>query len=501
MDQYNQALIANLHPTDWVNPEPAPRYNLVVIGAGTAGLVTAAGAALLGGKVALIEKHLMGGDCTNVGCVPSKAMIRSARSVADMRYAHQFGIGVPEQIQVDFAAVMERLRRVRAAISSHDSANRFQEEFGVDVFFGEAYFSSSNTVNVAGNQLRFHRAAIATGSSPTRPPIAGLEEPGYLTNETIFSLTEQPKRLAVIGGGYIGCELAQTFQRLGSQVTLLHKNSRLLDREDADAAQIIQRVFSHEGMQVILNSKIKQVERRHTEKVIHYEDNGQEKTVSVDEILVGVGRSPNVTNLNLNAVGVEYDQKQGVIVDDYLQTTNSKIYAVGDVCMKWKFTHAADAAARIVIQNALFSMFGIGRKKLSSLTMPWCTYTDPEVAHVGMYPQDAQDQGIAVETLAVSLDHVDRAILDGETEGFAKLYVKAGTDEILGATIVARHAGDMISEITLAITNKLGVGAIANTIHPYPTQAEAIRKAADQHSLKRLTSFKQLTSAWLRWRR
>lgn len=502
MDQYNQELIDHLHPPNWVNPEPAPCYNLVVIGAGTAGLVTAGGAALLGAKVALVEKHLMGGDCTNVGCVPSKTLIRSARVVADIQHARKFGISTNESVNIDFPAVMERLRRVRAEISPNDSAKRFQQEFGVDVFFGEARFSSSDTVEVAQKTLRFKKAAIATGSHPAQLPIEGLEEVGYLTNETVFSLTQRPNRLAVIGGGYIGCELAQTFRRLGSEVILLHKGSFILPLEDTESSAIIQKTFVGEGIQLLLEVKIKRIERQNAEKIIHYEVNGQENALRVDEILVGAGREPSVSGLNLEVVGVKYDQKQGVIVNDYLQTTNPRIYAVGDVCMKWKFTHAADAAARILIQNALFSIFGIGRKKLSSLTMPWCIYTDPEVAHVGMYPKEANEQGIEIDTFSVPLNDVDRAIVDGETAGFAKIHVIKGTDKILGATIVARHAGEMISEITLAMTNNLGLGAIAKTIHPYPTQAEAIRKAADKYSLARFTPLvKKLLSIWLAWRR
>jgi pyruvate/2-oxoglutarate dehydrogenase complex dihydrolipoamide dehydrogenase (E3) component len=501
MDRYNQELIENLHPPDWVNPEPAFCYNLVVIGAGTAGLVTAAGAALLGAKVALVEKHLMGGDCTNVGCVPSKTMIRSARVVADVKYAEKFGIGTPSHTNVDFPAVMERLRRIRAEISPNDSAKRFQQEFGVDVFFGQAYFSSPNTVEVAQQTLRFKKAVIATGSYPQKLSIKGLEDTGYLTNETVFSLTIRPNRLAIIGGGYIGCELAQTFCRLGSQVILLQRGSRLLTREDADAAAIIQKTFVSEGIQLILESNIKRVERQDTEKIIYYEVNGQQEKLVVDDILVSVGRSPNVEDLNLDIVGVKFDQKQGVIINDYLQTTNSRIYAVGDVCMKWKYTHAADAAARIVVQNSLFSILGLGRKKLSSLTMPWCTYTDPEIAHVGIYPHEAEKKGIEIDTLYVPLNTVDRAIIDGEAEGFVKIHVKKGTDKILGTTIVARHAGEMINEITLAMTNNLGLGAIAKTIHPYPTQAEAIRKAADAYNRNRLTpGVKKLTSTWLAWR-
>lgn len=498
MDEYNQTLVANVHPSDWVNPEPASRYNLVVIGAGTAGLVVAGGAGLLGGKVALIEKDLMGGDCLNVGCVPSKCMIRSSRVVGDIQNADKFGIRVPDGTEINFSAVMERMRRVRAEISPHDSAQRFKEEFNVDVFLGEARFNSADTVEVGGKILRFKKAVIATGAKATAPDIEGLKDAGYLTNETVFSLTERPQRMAIIGAGPLGCEFAQTFQRLGSQVVLIHKNGHILDKEDADAAEIVQQAFIREGVQLILNSKVKRVERTSVGKVIYYESDGKEDSVTVDEILIGVGRSPNVKKLNLEAVGVQYDIKKGVIVNDKLQTSNPRIYAAGDVCMDWKFTHAADAAARIVIQNSLF----FGRKKLSSLTMPWVTYTDPEVAHVGMYEKDAQKKGIEVDTFFVPLSEVDRAVADGETAGFAKVFVNKGTDKILGATIVARNAGDMISEVTLAIVGNLGLKTLGSVIHPYPTQAEVIRKAADEYSRTRLTPFiKKLLSWWLAWTR
>ncbi|MBD1928080.1 mercuric reductase [Trichocoleus sp. FACHB-90] len=498
MDEHNQTLVANVHPPDWVNPEPASRYNLVVIGAGTAGLVVAGGAGLLGGKVALIEKDLMGGDCLNVGCVPSKCMIRSSRVVGDIQNADKFGIRVPDGTEIDFSAVMERMRRVRAEISPHDSAQRFKEEFNVDVFLGEARFNSADTVEVGGKILRFKKAVIATGAKATAPDIEGLKDAGYLTNETVFSLTERPQRMAIIGAGPLGCEFAQTFQRLGSQVVLIHKNDHILDKEDADAAEIVQQTFIREGVQLILNSKVKRVERTSVGKVIYYESDGKEDSVTVDEILIGVGRSPNVKKLNLEAVGVQYDIKKGVLVNENLQTSNPRIYAAGDVCMDWKFTHAADAAARIVIQNSLF----FGRKKLSSLTMPWVTYTDPEVAHVGMYEKDAQKKGIEVDTFFVPLSEVDRAVADGETAGFAKVFVKKGTDKILGATIVARNAGDMISEVTLAIVGNLGLKTLGSVIHPYPTQAEVIRKAADEYSRTRLTPFiKKLLGWWLAWTR
>lgn len=501
MDTYNHTLVSHLHPPEWQNPVPSGRYNLVVIGAGTAGLVTAAGAAMLGARVALIEQHLMGGDCTNVGCVPSKAMIRSARAVQDVRQAHRYGVQVPEGVQVNFAQVMERLRRVRAEISENDSARHIQDKYGVDIFFGRAAFSGNDTITVGDQALQFRKAAIATGSSPVQLPIDGLEEAGYLTNETVFNLTERPPLLAIIGGGYIGCELAQTFQRLGSQVTLLQRGDRILKKSDREVSDLMQRIFVEEGIDLKLDAETQRIERRGDEKVIHYQQGDKSHTVVVDEILVGVGRKPNTQGLGLEQVGVEADPKQGICINDYLQTTNPNIYAVGDCCMRWKFTHAADAAARILIQNALFAVFGIGRRQLSGLTMPWCTYTDPEVAHVGLPASEVAERQ-DVRTFTLPLSEVDRAVTDGETDGFAKIHLDGDQDKILGATVVARHAGEMINEITLAMEKGLGLGAIANVIHPYPTQAEVIRKAADEYSLSRFTPLvKKLAATWLRWRR
>ena len=496
-DTHNTVLVSNVHPPDWQNPEPAPRYNLVVIGAGTAGLVTAAGAAGLGAKVALVERHLLGGDCLNVGCVPSKCIIRSSRIYTDIREAKQFGLRGPDNPEVDFPAVMERMRRLRARISAHDSARRFQE-LGVDVFLGEGHFSGPDTVAVAGKTLRFKKAVIATGTRPADPSIPGLAEAGFLTTDTVFSLTERPRRLAVIGGGPIGCELAQAFRRLGCEVTLYHRAAHILNREDGDAAEIIQQSFIRDGIRLILNCKTKRVEKQNREKALFFECEGKEERVAVDEILVGIGRTPNVEGLNLEGVGVKYDKKEGVQVNDQLRTTNPRIYAAGDICLKYKFTHTADAAARIVIQNALFW----GSKKLSALTIPWCTYTDPEIAHVGMYERDAREKGIEIETFLRPLKDVDRAIADGEEEGFVKIHVRKGTDKILGATIVARHAGEMISELTLAILGNLGLRTLSSVIHCYPTQAEAIKQAADAYSRTRLTPFvKGLFNRWLAWGR
>ncbi len=496
-DEHNAELVENVRPPEWRNPAPAERYNVVVIGGGTAGLVTAAGAAGLGAKVALVERHLLGGDCLNVGCVPSKCIIRSSRAAADVREAARFGVRVPEGVRVDFPAVMERMRRLRAAISHHDAAARFRD-MGVDVFLGEGRFTGPDTVEVGGSTLAFARAVIATGARAVRPPIDGLDEAGFLTNETVFSLTERPERLAVFGAGPLGCELAQAFQRLGSRVTIFEKTDHMLPREDPDAAAILARAFERDGVRVVTNATVKRVERDGDEKRVCADVHGEEQMLVVDEILVGAGRAPNVQGLNLEAAGVEYDDHKGVSVDDHLQTTNLRIYAAGDICLRYKFTHTADASARIVIQNALFW----GRKKRSALTIPWCTYTDPEIAHVGMYQKDARERGIEVETIVQPFADVDRAIADGEEEGLCKVHLREGSDEILGATIVARHAGEMISEITLAMVGEVGLGTIGDVIHPYPTQAEAIKHVADAYNRRRLTPLlKKLSERLMDWRR
>jgi len=496
-DVYNRELVSRIHPPDWANPEPAACYNLVVIGAGTAGLVTAAGAAGLGAKVALVERDLLGGDCLNVGCVPSKALIRAARASAEVRDANDYGVAVPPGARVDFPAAMERMRRLRAGISPNDSAQRFRG-LGVDVFFGQARFTGPDSVEVGGRILRFARAVIATGARAARPDVPGLAEAGYLTNETVFSLTELPRRLAVIGAWPIGCELAQAFARFGSAVSLVGNRPQVMPREDRDAAALVETALRHVGIDLLLTARVLRADKQGPDTVLHLERDGQARELRADTVLVGVGRAPNVEGLNLEAAGVEYDAKQGVKVDDRLRTSNRRIFAAGDVCSRYKFTHAADAMARLAIQNALF--FPTGR--VSALIIPWCTYTDPEVAHVGLSEEEAKKQGIDVRTFVQELAHVDRAILDGEGHGFVKVHVRAGTDKIVGATIVARHAGEMISTVTLAMTAGLGLGALAKTIFPYPTQAEAIKRVADAYNRTRLTPFvKRLFEKWLAWRR
>ncbi|MFM2433078.1 MAG: hypothetical protein RLZZ511_4292 [Cyanobacteriota bacterium] len=478
LDTYNQKLIQHVHPPDWANPTPQAEYDLVVIGAGTAGLVIAAGSAGLGIglKIALIEREYMGGDCLNVGCIPSKCLIRSARAAYEVSHSAHLGV-IAQAMSVDFKLVMERMRQVRSGISHHDSAQRFQD-LGIDVFFGDAQFADRHSITVNGQTLKFKKAAIAAGARAVRPNIPGLEAAGYLTNETVFSLTERPQRLAVIGGGPIGCELAQSFHRLGSEVTLIHKNSHLLDKEDPDAAAIVQQQFQDEHLKFYLSADLQSVEVTPTGKTLTLKTPQGSQTITVDEILIGAGRQPNVETLNLDAIGIDYDRRKGVIVNDYLQTSQPHIYAAGDCCMDWKFTHAADFAARIVIKNALFAPFGLGKSKLRDLIMPWVTYTSPEIAHVGLYEHQANQP---TTTITIPMHTVDRALTDGETQGFVKVLLRQGSDEILGATIVANHAGEMISEITTAMVGKMGLGKLASVIHPYPTQADAIRKAADAY--------------------
>ncbi len=494
-DVHNQKLAANVRPADWVNPKPDGPYNLVVIGAGTAGLVAAAGAAGLGAKVALIERKLMGGDCLNVGCVPSKGVISAGRRAAAVRAAGGFGVHVPHGVTVDFAAAMERMRRLRAAISPHDSAKRFSD-LGIDVFLGSGKFTSSNSIEVAGTMVPFKKAVIATGARASAPRIPGLDEVDYLTNESLFSLTELPKRFGVIGAGPIGVEMAQTFARLGSEVFLVEAAEGILPREDPDAAKIVEGSLKRDGVRVLCCGKALQLSKADGGVRMQVDSGGQYDEV-VDKLLVAVGRAPNVEGLGLEDVGVAYSKK-GVVVNDRLETTNPRIYAAGDICSPYQFTHAADFMARIVIQNALF----MGRSKMSKLVIPWSTYTSPEIAHVGMSEREAAERGIAIDTFTQEMSGVDRALLDGEAEGFVRLHVAKGSDKILGGTVVAAHAGDLISEITLAMAHGLGLKQIAGTIHPYPTQAEAIRKVGDLYNRTRLTpTVKKWMGRWLRWRR
>jgi pyruvate/2-oxoglutarate dehydrogenase complex dihydrolipoamide dehydrogenase (E3) component len=494
-DPHDQQVIANCHPPNYSNPVPEGRYNLIAIGAGAAGLVSAGGAGSLGAKSALIERTLTGGDCLNTGCVPSKALIRAARAVYDMRAANEFGVRFTSEPQIDFSKAMERMRRLRARISFADSVERFSTKYNVDVYLGDARFVSANAIEVDGKRLEFDRAVIATGSRPAELPIPGLQEAGFFTNETVFKLTGLPGHMVVIGGGTIGCELGQAFLRFGCAITIINDAGQILPREDQDAVAIVHRQLEREGMTIINRAEILRVETRGDDRTIVFLRDGSESRIVGQAILLATGRVPNIEGLNLEAAGVSFS-RDGVIVDDHLRTSNPRIYAAGDICSKHKFTHAADAMARTVLRNALF----FGRSKIT--VMPWVTFTDPEVAHTGYYEADAREAGFEVATITEHFDDLDRAILDGEHEGFARVHYDRRTGKILGGTIVARHAGEMISELTLAITQGLKLGALSKTIHPYPTQAEALRKIGDVYDRTRLRPWLlELLRKWFEWKR
>ncbi|MGV8943423.1 mercuric reductase [Thermomonas sp.] len=463
----------NQHPAQWQNPPRADRYGLVVIGAGPAGLAAAMDAASSGVRVALVERDLIGGDGLNYGSVPSKTLIRSARAYADMRVAHRYGATAPTDIGVDFQAAMQRLLRVRARLSRATSP-RVLREAGIDLFFGHAEFRAPDRLELDGEPLCFDKAIIATGAEPDIPDIPGLTDVGYFDNETIFGVGQLPARLLVIGGGPLGCELAQTFRRFGSLVVIVQHVPLFLPHEERDAAQILSVAFARDGIEVRLNTDVTALRRVNGE--IHADlrsDDYISKTVA-DAVVVGTGRRPRIDDMGLDAAGIRHDLFRGVHVDDYLCTDNPKVYAAGDACMEHRYVSVAAVTGRMAVANALHG----GRQRLGELVIPWCTYTDPEIAHVGLYVRDALRRDIAVSTVTVPLHAVDRAVLDSDDIGFIKLHVADGSDQILGATIVSRVAGELISQVTQAMVSGSGMRALAQVIHPYPTQSSAIGAAA-----------------------
>jgi pyruvate/2-oxoglutarate dehydrogenase complex dihydrolipoamide dehydrogenase (E3) component len=438
---------------------------------------------------------MLGGDCLNVGCVPSKAMLRAARAAHEIRNG-EFAVTLAGAAKTNFSGVMERMRRLRAGISKHDSVERFAA-LGVDVFIGQGRFVERSVIEVDGRQLKFDRAVIATGARAVVPRIAGLREIGFYTNETIFNLTALPRRLAVIGAGPLGCELAQCFARLGSEVILITDGARILPREDADAADLVRRQMETDGARIVTGATVQRAEIKKDSKALALLIGDRSSEVLCDAILVAVGRRPNLENLGLETAGIRYSGN-GIEVDERLRTSNPRVFAAGDVCSRFKFTHAADAMARIVIANALF----YARRKVTGLVIPWCTYTDPEIAHVGFYEKDARAAGFAVATLTQGMSGVDRAILDGETAGFARVHYDKKSGRILGGTIVARHAGEMLGELTLAMVAGQKLDVLSSTIHSYPTQAEALRKLGDAYMKTKLTpAVKKIFAGWLAWRR
>jgi pyruvate/2-oxoglutarate dehydrogenase complex dihydrolipoamide dehydrogenase (E3) component len=459
-------------------------YNVVVIGAGTAGLVTAAGTAGLGGRVALVEKHRMGGDCLNTGCVPSKALISSARLVEQIRQAEKWGL-LPQEPHFQFESVLARMRERRARIAPHDSQERF-ESLGVDVFRGAAKFLSPREVRVGDVTLRAKNFVIATGTRAAIPAVDGLDRVPYYTNETVFDeLREKSGRLVVFGGGPIGCELGQAFGRLGFEVTILQRPSRLLEREDPEASELLLRRLGAEGVNVVTGAKACVVARH--ERTIRVwadvEGEASRRPIDCDAILVAAGRTPNIEDLDLEAAGVAFT-KTGVTVNEYLQTSQPHIYAAGDVAGPYLFTHVADSHARTVVRNILLPWW---KGKREDTVVPWCTYTSPEVARVGLNEREAEQKGIACDVWKEPLEDVDRAVVESEEEGFAKVLTEKGGDRILGATLVAERAGDLLHEFVLAMKAGVGLKEISRTIHAYPTYAEIARKVADKQQKSRLT--------------
>ena len=489
---HEEDLLRRVRPADWINPVPKPLYDLVIVGGGPAGLAAAEWATRLGLRVALIERHRLGGDSLNTGTVPSKAIIRTAGVRMIMPRAEEYGAPASPDPPVDFQTVMARMRRIRSRIAEYHSAERLRVQ-GVDVFFGNAHFAASNTLLAGDTPMRFKKALIATGSRPQRPAVPGLEEAGYLTSETIFDLTSLPRRLAIIGGGPLGCEAAQTFSRLGTHVTLVQDDPKFLPHEERDASQLLSFSLARDGVDTRLNTFVLGVRVENGVKILDTANDDARYRIEADEILLSIGRTPNVGELGLDAAGIAFDDKTGITVDDFLRTTNPRVYAAGDVCLSLQFTNAAEATARMAVQNA----FAAKRRRISLMTIPWCTYCDPEIAHVGMHVWDASERSVEIKSFTVMMQDVARAITDGQDDGFVKIHVKVGTDKILGATIVASRASEMINEISVAMSTGIGMRKLARVLHTYPAQSDAIRQAALAYTLDQPVSW--LQKAYARW--
>ncbi len=468
-----ETYLRRVRPLDWQNPTPRAIYDLAIIGAGPGGLAAAQSAARLGFSVVLIEQNRLGGNSLNVGSVPSKAIIRSAGVLETLRDTEAFGDQLPARAEFAFGQVMARMRRIRTRIAAYTSVHDLVA-LKIDLFFGSAVFASANTVLVGDGHVRFKKAIIATGAHPTKPDIPGIEETNYLTSTTIFELTELPKRLAVIGGGPLGCELAQAFCRLGSHVTIVQNDAKFLPREERDAAEILSRSMARDGVDIRLNTTVIGARLEHGGKMLETRNNDVTGEIKADEILVSVGRTPNVSDLNLEAAGVDYDLSQGIKVDDLLRSSNPKIYAAGDVCLALKFTNAAQFSAYTAVRNALMR----GKKRQSALIIPWCTYTDPGIGHIGLHVWEARQQSIPIKSYTVMMHDVDRAITDGQDTGFIKIHTAEGSDTILGATIVASRASELINEMAVIMSAGIGMKALAQMVHTYPAESAGIQLAA-----------------------
>ena len=487
---HDRAMTALVRPPDWPT-DLEDRYDLVAIGGGTGGLVAATGAGVLGATTLLVERDRLGGDCLIHGCVPSKALLHAARMAHEARRASELGVHTGE-VNVDFAAVMERLRAIRSDIAHDDAALELADR-GVQVRYGTARFTGRRTLEIDGRPVRFRRAIVATGARPVMPDVPGLAEVA-LTNETVFDLEERPDRLLVIGGGPIGCELAQAFGRLGSRVIVAQRSDRLLPSDDPEAADVVCRALRDEGLDVRLKTTAIAIRSGSDGHEVDLEGPEGRDSLTVDQILVATGRAPNVESLGLDAAGVAVSRR-GIRVGPGQRTSNRRIFAVGDVAEGPDFTHAAYAQGA---RSTLSALFPFTSREPSP--MSWVTFTDPEVAHVGLRHEELTALGDRVETLQLGWDRNDRARTESDARGFAKIHLRRGTERILAATFVGRDVGDLIGEVALAMTTRHGLGAIRDTIHPYPTRSWLTRDLAIEHSLTRVTPWvRRLLRVWFDW--
>jgi pyruvate/2-oxoglutarate dehydrogenase complex dihydrolipoamide dehydrogenase (E3) component/uncharacterized membrane protein YdjX (TVP38/TMEM64 family) len=488
----------------WAHLKPAKfDTNMVVIGAGSGGLVSSYIAAAIKAKVTLVEKHVMGGDCLNFGCVPSKAIIRTGKFMSHIRRAEEFGIKRAEA-EVDFAQVMDRVHRVIAEVAPHDSVERYTK-LGVDVVQGEAKITSPWHVQIKGldgstKTLATRSVVIATGAAPFVPPIPGLDKMDCLTSDTVWNLRELPKRLVVLGGGPIGCELTQAFARLGSTVTQVEMLPRIMIREDAEISELVKKQFEAEGVSVLVNHKAKEFRIEAGEKVLIAEHNGADVRIAFDVVLCAVGRVARTKGFGLEEMGIATTKARTIEADEYLRTIYPNITVCGDAVGPYQFTHTAAHTAYFAATNALFGF--LKKSKVDYSIVPWCTFTEPEVARCGLNEQEAKEKGIAYEVTRYGIDDLDRAIADGEAHGFVKVLTVPGKDRILGVTIVGEHAGDLIAEYVFAMRHKMGLGKIMSTMHIYPTLAEANKFAAGEwrkaHQPEKVLAWLGKFHAWRR---
>lgn len=473
---------------------PMKKFDLVIIGGGVAGLVSASGAAQLGARVALVERESLGGDCLRTGCVPTKRLVHSAKVASLMRRAGEFGLE-GEPLRVNFQKVMQSMRDVRAEIGKNDDPERFRK-MGVDVMFGEGRFTGPNEFEIKGERLWGRKFIIATGSRPVMLPIPGLKESGALTNETALELDRLPRTIAILGAGPIGMEFAQVFSRLGSKVTVIEKMGQILPREDKELSDALFKILSAQGIRIDVCTEVKEVRRSGEAKTLSAQCPTGDKTYEADEVMIAIGRAPNVEGLNLEAAGVEYDRRKGIKADDTLRTSQKHIYACGDVVGQYAFTHVAEYHAGIAISNSLFPVI---KRKVDYRVVPWTTFTDPELSRIGLTEDEAKEKygSKDVHVYRFEFKDVDRAVIEGEGQGLIKLVCDSKA-RILGAHILGPHAGELIHEYVLAMRENLPITKISRAIHVYPTGSQAVKRAADQYYKEKLfTGWFPKLAKWL----